>query len=106
MSENRIDKAIGEANAAVTRQEVSYSLAEVRNGTGWAKGARFTLAEEKAVCAQAEADYARAERGELSASDKAFLNSWIDEMREQDRLSDLDYADRMLERLREDVDDH
>lgn len=76
---NRIDKVIGEAGAAVERRTKQY---------------------------EAEADYARAEKGELGAADKAFMNSWIDEMREQDALADADYADRMLERMREDVDDH
>lgn len=75
MADNRIDRAIQDVNGIVRRNLRQY---------------------------EAEADYARAERGELSARDRAELNSLIDEQREQDRLADEDYADRMLERMDED----
>ena len=75
MAENRIDRSISEVDEIVLRNLRQY---------------------------EAEADYARAERGELSARDRAEMNSLIDEQREQDRLADEDYADRMLERMDED----
>lgn len=78
MSENRIDRAVEEANEVVLRNLRRYD---------------------------AEAEYARAERHQLTAADKAEMNEIIDEQREQDAIADADYADRMLERLDEERSD-
>ena len=79
MAENRIDRSISEVDEIVLRNLRQY---------------------------EAEADFARAEGSYLTAEDREDLNSWLDEIHERERLADEDYADRMLERMDEDRQDH